>query len=109
PWLHGKRCPFDDPNAAGMFFNIKIDTHKRDMLRAVIAGICYHLRWMLECEDKKVKTSDTIRFVGGGSLSEVTSQILADITGRKIETVEQAKERLAAEQKAREEAHEKKK
>ena len=62
------------------------------MLRAVIEGICYHLRWMLECEDKKVKTSDTIRFVGGGSLSEVTSQILADITGRKIETVEQAKD-----------------
>ena len=92
PWLHGNRCPFEDPNAAGMFFNIKIDTHKREMLRAVIEGICYHLRWMLECEDKKVKTSDTIRFVGGGSLSEVTSQILADITGRKIETVEQAKD-----------------
>ena len=50
-------------------------------------GICYHLRWMLECQDKKIKTSETIRFVGGGALSKVTCQILADITGRRIETV----------------------
>ena len=42
---------------------------------------------MLECEDKKIKTSKTIRFVGGGALSPVTCQILADITGRTIETV----------------------
>ena len=46
-----------------------------------------HLRWFLETQDKKVKTSDTIRFVGGGALSDVTSQILADCTGRTIEVV----------------------
>ncbi|WP_026666199.1 xylulokinase [Butyrivibrio sp. FC2001] len=87
PWLHGNRCPFEDSNAAGMFFNIKVDTKKRDMLRAVLEGICYHLCWLLECEAKKVKTSDPVRFVGGGALSPVTSQMLADITGRTIETV----------------------
>lgn len=92
PWLHGNRCPFEDPAAAGMFFNIKIGTHKKEMLRAVIEGICYHLRWMLECQDSKIKTADTIRFVGGGALSKVTSQILADITGRTIETVEYTKD-----------------
>ena len=87
PWLHGNRCPFEDSNAAGMFFNIRIDTGKRDMLRAVLEGICYHLRWLLECSERKVKTSDTIRFAGGGALSPVTCQMLADITGRTIETV----------------------
>ena len=92
PWLHGNRCPFEDPNAAGMFFNIKLDTKKRELIRAVLEGICYHLRWMLECEDKKIQTSKTLRFVGGGSLSAVTSQILADITGRRVETIEQAKD-----------------
>ena len=92
PWLHGNRCPFEDSNAAGMFFNIKIDTGKKDMLRAVLEGICYHLRWLLECEDKKVRTSDPIRFVGGGALSPVTCQMLADITGRRIETVNNSQE-----------------
>ena len=92
PWLHGNRCPFEDSNAGGMFFNIRIENGKRDMLRAVLEGICYHLRWLLESSEKKVKTSDTIRFVGGGALSPVTCQMLSDITGRTIETVNNTQE-----------------
>ena len=88
PWLHGNRCPFEDPAAAGMFFGIKLETGKTELIRSVLEGVCYHLRWMLECEEKKVRTSKVIRFVGGGALSDVTSQILADITGREIEVVE---------------------
>ena len=92
PWLHGNRCPFEDSSAAGMFFNIRIENGKRDMIRAVLEGICYHLRWLLECEEKKVKTSDAIRFVGGGALSPTVCQILSDITGRTIETVHNTQE-----------------
>lgn len=92
PWLHGNRCPFEDPNAFGMFFNLKIETSKPMMIRSVFEGICFHLRWMLECQDKKIKTSDTIRFAGGVSLSPVMGQILADITKRNIETVPDAKD-----------------
>ena len=92
PWLHGNRCPFEDSNAGGMFFNIRVGNGKRDMIRAVLEGICYHLRWLLESEEAKVKTSDPIRFVGGGALSQVTCQMLADITGRTIETVNNTQE-----------------
>ena len=70
-----------------MFFNLTLETGKRDMIRAVLEGVCYHLRWMLECQEKKVRTSPTIRFSGGGALSDVTNQILSDITGRVIEVV----------------------
>lgn len=87
PWLHGNRCPFEDPNAAGMFFNIKLETGKAELIRAVIEGVCYHLRWMLECQSAKIKTSEKLRFVGGGALSDVTCQVLADVTGRTVETV----------------------
>lgn len=96
PWLHGNRCPFEDADAAGMFFNLKLETGKTEMIRSVLEGICFHLKWMLECEDKKVKTSETVRFVGGGALSEVTCQMLADITGRTIETVEDSQDIGAA-------------
>lgn len=92
PWLHGNRCPFEDPKAAGMFFNVKLEAGKTELIRAVLEGLCFHLRWMLEAQEKKVKTSQTIRFVGGGALSAVTCQILADITGRVIETVEASKD-----------------
>lgn len=86
PWLHGNRCPFEDAAAAGMFFNIRLNTGKTEMIRAVLEGVCFHLRWMLECQAKKVKISSPIRFAGGGALSPVTSQMLADITGRTIQT-----------------------
>ena len=70
----------------------KIENGKREMLRAVLEGICYHLRWLLESQERKEKTSETIRFVGGGALSAVTCQILADVIGRKIETVKNTQE-----------------
>jgi xylulokinase len=88
PWLHGNRCPFEDPLARGMFFNLSLSAGKRSMIRSVVEGICFHKRWMLEAQETKVKTSETIRFVGGGALSKVTCQILADITDRTIETID---------------------
>lgn len=87
PWLHGNRCPFEDSNVRGMFFNIGLDTGKTQLIRSVLEGICYHMRWMLESQECKVTTYPVIRFVGGGALSPLTCQILADILGRKIETV----------------------
>jgi xylulokinase len=87
PWLHGNRCPFEDPVARGMFFNIGLETGKSELIRSVVEGVCFHLRWMLESQEKKIKTSETIRFVGGGALSAVTCQILADVLQREIETV----------------------
>jgi xylulokinase len=70
-----------------MFFNISLETGKSELIRAVMEGVCFHLRWMLETQDKKIQTSTTIRFVGGGALSDITCQMLADCTGRIIETV----------------------
>ena len=86
PWLHGNRCPFEDANARAMFFGLTLETGKTEMLRAVIEGVCFHLRWFLETADRKVPSSPVLRFVGGGALSNVTSQILADVTGRPVET-----------------------
>ena len=88
PWFHGNRCPFEDPNSRAMFMNISLETGKSELVRAVIEGVCFHMRWMLETQQKKVSTSDTIRFVGGGALNDSTSRILADCLGKTVETVE---------------------
>ncbi|MCQ2787092.1 MAG: FGGY-family carbohydrate kinase, partial [Bacilli bacterium] len=55
PWLHGNRCPFEDPNAAGMFFGMTLETGKTELIRALLEGVYYHIRWMLECHEKKLK------------------------------------------------------
>ncbi|EQA45561.1 carbohydrate kinase, FGGY family protein [Leptospira broomii serovar Hurstbridge str. 5399] len=88
PWLHGNRCPFEDPLAKGIFFNIGLNTGKRKLIRAVIEGIAFHKRWILELSEKNIPSSKTIRFVGGVARSAIVCQILADITGRIIETTE---------------------
>ena len=91
PWLHGNRCPFEDPNAAGMFFNIHLETGKTELIRAVVEGICFHMRWMLERQEQKVakyKTTNAVRFCGGGALGAATCQILADILQRDVEVVD---------------------
>ena len=87
PWLHGNRCPFEDAHARGMFFNIGLDTGKTELIHSVLEGICYHLRWQLEAQEERVRTSETIRFVGGGALAPLTCRILGDMLGRRIETV----------------------
>ena len=88
PWLHGNRCPFEAPDAAGMFFNLHLETNKADLVHAVLEGVCYHMRWILDCQKKKLMPSDPIRFVGGSALSPVTCQMLADVLGCTIETVD---------------------
>jgi xylulokinase len=87
PWLHGNRSPFEDPHARGMFFNISLETGKRHLIRSVLEGDAYHKRWMLEAIEKKVPRQEMLRFVGGGARSDQWAQILADVTGRKIEVV----------------------
>jgi len=88
PWLHGNRAPREDPYVRAMFFNLSMNTGKRMMIRAVLEGVAYHKRWMLEALEKRVPRQDKIRFVGGGAKSEVWCQIIADVTGRVIETIE---------------------
>ena len=87
PWFHGNRCPFEDPNSRAMFFNISLETGKSELCRAVIEGVCLHMRWMLETQQKKTETSSVVRFVGGGALAPSTCQILANCLGVAVETV----------------------
>lgn len=87
PWLTGERCPISSPEPCGMFFNLSLRTDKSAIIRSVLEGICYHINWMMEMHEKILLTSPTLRFVGGGSLSPVTCQMLADITGKQGETI----------------------
>jgi xylulokinase len=87
PWLHGSRSPFEDPHVRGQFFNIGLGTGKRQLIRAVVEGLAYNKRLLLEAQGRKVATSEVLRFAGGGALSDAVGQILADVTGRVVEAV----------------------
>ena len=88
PWMHGNRCPFEDANARGMFFNLDLSTRGHDLVKAVIEGVCMHMRWNLEASEKTFQTQRTVRFTGGSAMSPMICQILADVLGRPVETIE---------------------
>ena len=87
PFMNGCKTPFEDGEIRSSLSGIELDTTRGDLLRAVIEGICFHFRWLLECQAKKCKISDTIRFAGGLARINIMNQILADVTGHTIETV----------------------
>jgi len=96
PWLHGNRAPREDAHARGMFFNIGLATGKSMMVRAVLEGVAFHKRWMLEAVEKRIPFRESVRFVGGGAKSDVWCQIMADVTGRRIETIDNPRDAGAA-------------
>ncbi|NLW54424.1 MAG: carbohydrate kinase [Clostridiaceae bacterium] len=88
PWMHGNRCPFEDSYARGVFFNVDVDSRGSDLIKAVIEGVCLHMRWMLEATEETFATAPVVRFTGGSSISTSVCQILADVLGRELETIE---------------------
>jgi xylulokinase len=72
-----------------MFFNLGLNTGKRMMVRSVLEGDAMHKRWTLEALEKRVPRQDTIRFAGGGAKSDVWCQIMADVTGKTVEIIEE--------------------
>lgn len=90
PWLHGNRSPFEDPLVRAAFFNISLESGKTEMLRAVVEGVCLHMRWFVEAHERNrhVTPSQRVRFVGGGALSDTTAQILADVLQRGVDVVD---------------------
>lgn len=87
PWFQGNRAPREDPYVRAMFFNIGLSTGKRMLIRAVLEGVAYHKRWLIEAVEKKAAHQDVLRFVGGGALSDAWCRIMADVTGRMIEVI----------------------
>lgn len=88
PWMYGERSPINDPNVRGIMFNLNLDHHREDLLRAIYEGVAYNLNWSLISLEKMIGPSSEINFIGGGAKSRLWSQILADITGHKINQME---------------------
>lgn len=89
PWLHGERTPVEDADVRGGFFNLSLRTTRAHLVRAVLEGVAYNSRWLLESVEKLTKRRlDPINFVGGGATSDLWAQIHADVLGRTIRQVE---------------------
>lgn len=88
PWLTGERTPIDDRWARGGFQNVSLDVGRAELVRAVLEGVAYNDRWLLDYMEKFTKRRlGPIRIIGGGAQGDLWCQIHADVMGRTIERV----------------------
>jgi len=88
PWLAGERSPVDDRAARGGFHHVSLATTRADLARAVLEGVAFNARWLLEAADHVAgRRLAPLRLVGGGTQSRLWCRIIADVTQRPVERV----------------------
>ena len=89
PWLTGTVVPKEDPHVRGGFVNLSLGVDRRHLSRAIMEGLAYNNRWTREAAEKFIgRRISRLRFSGGGALSDVWSQIHADVLGVPIHQIE---------------------
>ena len=73
----------------GAFTGLSVGHDRRHLARAVLEGCCYAVRDVVERLGALGLGGDTIRVVGGGARDRTWLQIKADVTGRRIERLEE--------------------
>jgi gluconokinase len=88
PYLTGERAPIWDSESCGNFFGIKLQHTQANFSRAVLEGICYALKNVLDAVQQNAEPITQINVSGGFTKSAVWVQTLADITGKKLVIVQ---------------------
>lgn len=82
PYLVGEGSPYNDPHLRGDFLGINLHHTRAHLIRAVLEGTSFS---MLDCLDfiksKGIQINGQIKFIGGGSNSNLWTAILADVFG----------------------------
>jgi xylulokinase len=87
PNLTGERTPYPDPNARGAFVGLTLRHDKRHMVRSVLEGVAYSLRDSIELFLEMGIPIQQVRATGGGARSLRWRQILADVFGTELVTI----------------------
>jgi xylulokinase len=87
PWLSGERAPILDHYARGAWVGISLSHTKAHFARALMEGVAFHLRWIIEALERQDLPVRSLNAIGGGVTSLVWTQIISDIIGRELRVV----------------------
>jgi len=88
PHLAGERTPHMDPHARGLFLGLSLRHGRGHMVRAVMEGVAFALRQAYDVLRSLGVDAERIVALGGGLRSPLWRQILADVLGRPIESLD---------------------
>ncbi len=89
PYLMGERAPHNDPLARGTFVGMTMDTTRADMTQAVLEGVAFGFRDMVESARALGITVDSCTLCGGGARSDIWKMILANVVQVRLDILGQ--------------------
>jgi len=92
PYLIGERTPHNDSNVRGSFIGLTHNHKKGEMTRAVLEGVAFALRDSFDLLKDMGIRIEKIRVSGGGAKSVLWKQILADVLGKPVISIDSAAE-----------------
>lgn len=81
PHFAGVQCPNWAPKNKGTFIGLDLSHDKYHFARAIMEGLGYEIKWMLEAIKNKSVYISSIKMLGGAARSSLWPGIIADITG----------------------------
>ena len=84
PYLMGERAPWWNPRARGAFVGLTPRHRKPHLIRAVLEGVAFNLRIILDVFREKDIPIENIRLIGGGARGNFWAQILASVFGMEV-------------------------
>jgi xylulokinase len=88
PYLMGERTPHLDPQARGGWIGLTARHTRADLIRAVIEGVSFSQKDCLDIIEGLGVAVSSVRASGGGARSPFWRQILADIFGKRMASLE---------------------
>jgi xylulokinase len=79
PYLIGERSPHWNPHARAAFVGLTMTHQRPEMARAVLEGVAFNLRIILQALCEQGASIASLRLIGGGARSPLWRQILADV------------------------------
>jgi xylulokinase len=84
PHLMGERSPYWNPGARGALVGLSMAQSRGEVARAVLEGVAFNLRSILEALRVQGAAIPAMRLIGGAARSAIWRRILADIYGLPI-------------------------
>ena len=84
PYLTGEAAPHLDPEARGAWFGLTRRHDHRHLARAVIEGVAFAVRGVVEAAEALAGRAREIRVSGGASHGRIWLRTLASVLGRRI-------------------------
>jgi xylulokinase len=87
PYMRPGGAPYNNLNARGVFAGIGLNHKRQHLFRAVLEGISFNIRLLLDrFENFRGTELPSLNVIGGGSRNPFLMKLIADIASRRITT-----------------------